>query len=88
MAESKEEQVKTQEEKKDIDKNQEFLESIKELKALASKDGPSSGEEIVQRLISDPDSNPYEVMMLGPEASEEEIKKQHKMVILFLIKFI
>lgn len=61
-------------------KSKEFQESLKELKALASKDGPTTGYEIVQRLISDNFLNPFDVLMLGPEASEEEIKKQHKNV--------
>ncbi len=65
---------------KDITKNKEFLESLKELKALASKDGPTNGYELVQRLISDTYLNPFDVLMLGPEASEEEIKRQHRMV--------
>ncbi len=62
----------------DPTRTKEFQESLKELKALASKDGPTTGYEIVQRLVSDTYLNPYDVLMLGPEASEEEIKKQHR----------
>lgn len=62
----------------DLTKNKEFQQSIEELKTLASKDGPTTGYEIVQKLISETYVNPFDVLMLGPEASEEEIKKQFK----------
>ena len=65
---------------KDVSKNPEFQQCLKELKTLASKDGPTTGYEIVQRLVSDTFLNPFDVLMLGPESSEEEIKKQHRMV--------
>jgi len=62
----------------DPTKTKEFQESLEELKALASKDGPTTGYEIVQKLISETFVNPFDVLMLGPEANEEEIKKQYK----------
>ena len=65
--------------------SKEYQESIKELEALASKDGPTTGYELVQRLVTETFINPYDVLMLGPEASEEEIKKQFKTVKNFLI---
>ena len=75
------EQEEAKNEPKDLSKNQEYQEFLKELKLLASKDGPTSGYEIVQRLISDTFINPYDILMLGPESNEEEIKKQHRRVI-------
>lgn len=39
-----------------------------------------TNEKQIERLTTHVYVNPYEVLMLGPEASEEEIKKQYKQV--------
>ncbi len=63
-----------------LSENAEFLALLKEFKALASKEEPTDGYELVQRLISDTSLNPFDVLMLEPGASEEAVKRQHSMV--------
>ena len=76
------EEKKKEESKDSGDERMLFEKYLKELKSLAAKDGPQTGEEIVQRLISDTFLNPYDVLMIGPEASDDEIKKKFKEVII------
>ena len=47
-----------------------------EMKTLSS----SGKDEQLQRLISKKYVNPYDVLELGPEASEMEIKKKYRML--------
>lgn len=44
------------------------------------KEQDMTNEKQIERLTTHVYVNPYEVLMLGPEASEEEIKKQYKQV--------
>lgn len=65
-------------EKKQID--HEFQEFIADLKKLTKEDNKFTQDYQLQRLLSTTFVNPYDILEVGAEASQEEIKKRFRML--------
>jgi len=64
-----------------------FLSEIQEMTTKNNKENIMTSDTQLDRLFSQKFQNPYDVLLLKPEAPDEEIKKQYKSVchILFLL---
>ena len=58
----------------------EFHEFMAELKKLSKEDNKFTQDYQMQRLLSTTFVNPYDILEVGAEASEEEIKKKFRML--------
>ncbi len=65
-------------EKKVIDR--EFHDFMAELKKVTSEDNKFTQEYQLQRLLGTSFVNPYDILEVGAEASEEEVKKKFRML--------
>lgn len=63
----------------------EFLAEVQSLSNRSFKDVVLTSEAQVERLLSKKFQNPYEVLLLSGEATEEEMRKQYRAVIRFFI---
>jgi DnaJ family protein C protein 8 len=60
--------------------DKEFVEFIADLKKLTKEDNKFTQEYQLQRLLSTTFVNPYDILEVGAESSEEEIKKRFRML--------
>ena len=65
-------------EKKVLDK--EFHDFMAELKKVTSEDNKFTQDYQLQRLLGATFVNPYDILEVGAEASEEEVKKKYRML--------
>lgn len=57
-----------------------FLSEIQELTTRNNKDNLMTSDYQLERLFSQKFQNPYDVLLLRPEAPDEEIRKQFRSV--------
>lgn len=57
-----------------------FLSEIQEMTTKNNKDNLMTSEYQMERLFSQKFQNPYDVLLLKPEAPDEEIRKQFRNV--------
>ena len=62
-----------------------FLSEIQEMTTKNNKENIMTSDTQLDRLFSQKFQNPYDVLLLKPEAPDEEIKKQYRFVLIFLI---
>lgn len=72
-------------ETKEIPKNpvdlKNFLSEIQEMTTKNNKENMMTSEMQLDRLFSQKFQNPYDVLLLKPEAPDEEIKRQYRNVL-------
>ena len=82
MADPKEPQPSKSSEKKEKDSDLKyFLTEIQEMTTKNNKENIMTSDNQLDRLFSQKFQNPYDVLLLRPEAPDEEIKKQYRSVI-------
>ena len=74
------EEVKTDGKSIDAKTEKEFHDFMAELKKLSKEDNKFTQDYQMQRLLSTTFVNPYDILEVGAEASEEEIKKKFRML--------
>lgn len=57
-----------------------FLSEIQEMTSKNNKENIMTSDNQLDRLFSQKFQNPYDVLLLKPEAPDEEIKKQYRNV--------
>jgi len=57
-----------------------FLNELQSMSAKNNKDNIMTAENQLERLLSQKFYNPYDVLLLKPEAAEEEIRKAYRSV--------
>ena len=62
----------------------EFLSEVKGIDTRKVKKADMTSEVQIERLLSRRFQNPYDVLQLGSEAAEEELRKQYRAVLLLL----
>ena len=72
-------------EQKDPSDLKNFLSEIQEMTTKNNKENIMTNEMQLDRLFSQKFQNPYDVLLLKPEAPEEEIKKQYRNVQIYSI---
>lgn len=60
--------------------DKEFKEFMEDLKKLTKEDNKFTQDYQMQRLLGTTFANPYDILEVGAEASEEEIKKRFRML--------
>ena len=75
-SEEKKEGKKTEE----ASMKQEFEQIMSEMKKLSRKDDKFNQDHQLDRLLNHTFVNPYDILEVGPEASETEIKKKFRML--------
>ena len=60
--------------------DQEFKEFMSELKKLTKEDNKFTQDYQLDRLLNQTFVNPYDILEIGAEASDEEIKKKFRML--------
>ena len=82
MADPKETQPSKSSDKKEKDSDLKyFLTEIQEMTTKNNTENIMTSDNQLDRLFSQKFQNPYDVLLLRPEAPDEEIKKQYRSVI-------
>ena len=82
---SKPSKMSSTNEQKDPSDLKNFLSEIQEMTTKNNKENIMTNEMQLDRLFSQKFQNPYDVLLLKPEAPEEEIKKQYRNVQIYSI---
>jgi hypothetical protein len=72
----------SKEEEREKNAEKEFKKLMSEINNLNSN--PMTSQAQLKRLLSSTFVNPYDILMLSPDATEEEIKKQYKTISLLV----
>ena len=72
----------------DKDSFNEFLKDVQDIEAENKKEKVMTSAAQIERLLNRKWQNPYDVLMVGYEATQQEIKKMFRRVILFHLHFV